>query len=183
MGKAKTKPKMIEQPRPHLEMRPAVIDNPYFSADHPEGRSNPKRITGLRNVKESPAAYLYSKGALDDAQLAAADQFRKLFEALGGSGARAMDWRREFVDGGRFPDPIGAHQIDAGKKMAIAYETLTKAHGLYSWRLVGYVCGEGKHITELTETRRQRDTMTDLLRMYLDCLGEHWGKATKRRVS
>lgn len=36
-------------------------------------------------------------------------------------GAHTIDYSREYVDGDRFPDPIGDAQIDAGKKLAAAY--------------------------------------------------------------
>jgi hypothetical protein len=182
MGKARKKAAETET-RAHLELRPAMVDNPLWSRAYDGDKTNPRKITAIRNVKESPAAWLYAKGSIDESQLAAADQFRKLFETMGGTGARAIDWRREAVDGGRFPDPIGSQAIDAGKRLAHAYEVLTDAHGLYAWKLVGYICGEGKHVSDLTETRRQMQTMIDNLRMYLDCLAAHWNFASKRRVS
>lgn len=164
------------------ELVSAEVDNPYFAREHAESQSNPKTIAVFKNVRESAVATLASKGALDAPQVAAADRFRRWFETMGGAGARAIDWRKEAVDGGRFPDPIGDHAIDAGKQLAAAYEVLTNAHGIYAWKLVGYVCGEGRSIHELTQTRRQRDTMTDNLRSYLDCLAEHWGFSTKAKA-
>ena len=88
-----------------------------------------------------------------------------------------------FSDGGRFPDPIGTEAINAGKQLAAAYEVVVKAHGIYGWRIVGYVCGEGRSVHELTSTRRQRDTLTDNLRTYLDVLAAHWDFQTKRGQS
>jgi hypothetical protein len=169
--------------RPHVELAPAMVDNPLWSRAYDGDKTNPRKITAMRNVKESPAAFLYSKGALDDAQLEAADMFRKLFEAMGGTGARAIDWRREFVDGGRTPEPISVRSIHAGMALRAAHKVLVAEHGVFGWKLVGYVCGEGKHIHEMFEVRRQRETMTDLLRMYLDCLSQHWNLATKKRAS
>lgn len=162
------------------EVSTREIDNPTFNDAHEIGRlGNVKRITAFVNVRESAVSVLASKGQVSESQVAAADRFRRLFEAMGGAGARAMDPSKEFVDGGRIPDPISAHQIDAGKELADAYAQVSKQHGLYAWRLLGYVCGEGRSIHELTTTRRQRDTMTDLLRLYLDCLSEHWGYSTR----
>jgi hypothetical protein len=172
---AKAAKKKAEHVRPDWELMHDTRDNPDFSRDHEEGKyGNPRRISVVVNVRESAVSTLAARGLLNEAQVEAADKFRRLFERMGGSGARAIDWRKEAVDGGRFPDPIGVAQIDAGKQLAAAYEDLVKQHGVYAWKLVSYVCGDGYSIHELTETRRQRDTMTDNLRGYLDVLAGHW---------
>ena len=164
---------------PHIETGTMKLENPHWTRANDGEHWAPRYIHPVVNLRESAIVELFVKKALDEAQFEAAEKFRRLFEALGGKGARAMDYTREFVDGGRFPDPIGDAQIDAGKKLAAAYEHLTKQHGLYAWRLVSYICGEGRSIRELTETRRQRDTMADNLRLYLDCLCVHWNLGTK----
>lgn len=162
-----------------MQVPQAAVENPMWSRAHHGDKSNPRFITVQVNPRESAIAELASRQALNEAQVAAADMFRRLFEAMGGTGARGIDTTREFVEGGRFPDPIGDKAITAGKKLALAHEALVSAHGLYGWRLIGYICGEGRSIHELTETRRQRDTMTDNLRAYLDCLAQHWQLSTR----
>lgn len=178
---AKRKPKRAETEaigHRRAELVATEVDNPGWRPERDGERAFPRRHAAVRNVRESEVAYLYAKGALDDSQLRAADKFRRLFEALGGSGARGMDTTREFVEGGRFPEPIGDHAIDAGKKLAIAYKVLVDAHGIYAWKIVGYVCGQGVSVQKMTYTRREKDTMLDNLRMYLDCLSAHWGYAS-----
>ena len=177
MAKAKRRPAEF-QPR-GIEIGSMRQENPNWSRDHDGRKDNPRYIQAAMNLRESAVVSLYARGHIDEAQHKAAEEFRRLFETLGGVGARAIDYSREFVDGGRFPEPIGDRQIDAGKKLAAAYEALTKAHGLYAWKIVGYVCGEGRSISELTETKRQRLTMTDNLRTYLDCLCAHWQLAPR----
>jgi hypothetical protein len=159
----------------------AEVENPMWSRDHDGDKTNPRTIQAFKNARESEIAFLYSRGAISQSQLAAADRFRKLFEAMGGAGAKAMDTTKEFVEGGRFPEPIGERAIDAGKKLALAYEALVASHGLYSWKVVGYICGQGVSVQQMTSTRRQRDTMLDNLRMYLDCLAGHWGYSTVKK--
>lgn len=171
--------KAVRKIEPEDHIAQVEVENPLWSRDHHGRKDNPRYIIGSVNLRESAIVELFAKKALDGAQYEAAERFCRLFETVGGKGARAIDYTREFVDGGRFPDPIGDAQIDAGKKLAAAYEHLTKQHGLYAWRLVSYVCGEGRSIRELTETRRQRDTMADNLRLYLDCLCVHWNLGTK----
>lgn len=177
---AKHKPAFRSQ---HIEIVTGIVPNPNWSRDHAGARANPRFIDAQMNAKESAISVLASKKAIDECQAEAAIKFRRLFEAMGGKGASAIDYSKEQVDGGGFTDPIGDRQIDAGKKLALAHEALTKAYGTHAWRIMTYVCGEGLSIHELTETRRERDTLTDLLRLYLDCLAEHWRLSTRTKIS
>lgn len=180
---AKARKRKAEFQSQHIEVVSGQVPNPNWSRAHSGAKANPRFITAPMNAKESAISVLASKGAIDECQAEAAVKFRRLFEAMGGKGARAIDYSREFVDGGRFPDPIGDAQIDAGKKLAAAYDALVQEHGVYGWKIVSYVCGEGRSIHELADTRRQRDTMTDNLRSYLDCLAAHWRLSTRNYVS
>jgi len=182
--KKKGKP-MQQHPIPQIGNRMTVhgskeVDNPLYSRAHHGDRTNPERIGAVINVRESAVVMLEAKGVLDKAQVKAAERFRKLWERMGGAGAGAMDYSRVVVDGGISPDPISESQMEAGRSLKDAQEALKKAHGEYSYRLVGYICGQGYSIHDLCETRRQRDTMTDLLRMYLDVLAEHWHLAKRK---
>lgn len=160
------------------------VDNPDFSRDHVESYAgNFRKIDALINVKESAISALVAKKAIDECQAEAAVKFRRLFEAMGGKGASAIDYSREQVDGGGATVAITDQQIDAGRKLKLAHDALTKAHGVYAWKIVIYVCGEGLSIHDMTETRRQRDTLTDNLRQYLDCLAAHWNLSTRQNVS
>lgn len=162
-----------------LEIGTAEVDNPYFSRSHSDEKSgNHRKVLASVNVRESAISILAARGAIEPHHAAAADQFRMLWEALGGAGARAIDMTKEAVDGGRIADPIRALQFEAGIRLKAARDCLVKAHGEYAYRLVGYIAGEGRSIHDLTETRRQRDTMTDNFRMYLDTLARFWGMAT-----
>jgi hypothetical protein len=163
------------------ELVAAEVDNPLYAPEHDGDRTNPRRIGAFVNIKESAITALAAKGALNAAQVAAAVRFRKLWERMGGSGAGAMDYGRVVVDGGKTPEPISAMQMEAGRELKEAQTRLKQAHGEYAYRLVGYICGQGYSIHDLCETRRQRDTMTDLLRMYLDVLADMWGLAGGRR--
>lgn len=178
-AKQKAKPFMPA----HLELISDSVQNPDWRPARDGEKAFPRYATAIRNVRESGVSLLASKGALNEAQVAAADKFRRLFETMGASGARGIDMTREYVDGGRFPDPIGTEAINAGKQLASAYEVVVKAHGIYAWKIVGYICGEGRTVHELTATRRQRDTLTDNLRDYLDVLAGHWDFQTKRGQS
>lgn len=168
--------------RPHLEIVDRDIENPMWSRVHDGDKTNPRLIRGQVNTLESPISYLASKGVLEPHQVAAADIFRQLYERVGGSGAKAMDYTQPFVDGGNVArSPLREGLRHAGLELVSAHDALDKAYGLYGYRLVCYICGEGRHIRELTATRRQETTMIDNLKAYLDCLAEHWNLSTTRR--
>ena len=76
------------------------VDNPLYAPIHAGAAGNPRKISVAINLRESPVAMMAARGTIDQSQLAAANHFRKLWEALGGSGAGAMDYTREPVDGG-----------------------------------------------------------------------------------
>lgn len=156
------------------EIGSKIVENPLFMADHPESGSNVRKMSVAINIRESAVETLYARGQLDEAQKEAADEFRKLWERMGGSGAGAIDYSREHVDGGGARDPISIQHMQAGQELNRARETLRKSHGEYAYRLVTYIVGDGYSVHELTQTRRQRDTMTDMLRMYLDVLAHMW---------
>lgn len=157
----------------------AMVENPNWSRAHDGDKTNPRLIAVPFNHKESAISVLAAKGSIDAAQTAAAVRFRSLWEALGGSGAKAMDYTREPVDGGGASEPISLRQLTAGAELKVASDALKAAHGIYAYRLVSYIAGEGRSIHEMTETRRQRDTMTDNLRTYLDVLAGIWGYKTQ----
>ena len=171
--------KAIRAMKPRIEVGSEQVDNPLYMRDHAGDKTNHRQISVPFNHKESAISALAAKRAIDEAQAAAAVRFRSLWEAVGGAGAKAIDYSKEPVDGGGAVEPISLKQLTAGSELKRASDALKSAHGLYAYRLVGYVAGEGRSIHEMTETRRQRDTMTDNLRTYLDVLAELWGFRTR----
>lgn len=163
--------------------RVVEMDNPFFQREHRESSTNPKAIPVEINIAESAIETLFARAKIDRAQKAAADRFRSIWEKMGGKGAGAIDYSAVRVDGGKNPEPISVKQLEAGRELEFIRTKLVLAHGVYAYRLVTYICGQGHNIHDLTETRRQRDTMTDNLRMYLDLMAEEWGfkkRAAKR---
>jgi len=168
----KGKPMPAMEIRAHLELRPAIVDNPMFSRSHTEGREgNIRKIDAVINIRESGIATLAAKGLLDMAQVAAADSYRRLWETLGGAGAGAIDYTREHVDGGPAREPITERQIRAGKELAECRRLIGK-HG---FELVTMIAGQRMSLHELYTTRRERDTAADMLRVYLTQLAGMWG--------
>lgn len=160
----------------------AEVENPLYARDHDGARGNVRNITAAINVRESAVTMLAAKGVLNAPQVAAANWFRQRWETMGGAGAGAMDYTREPVDGGGGKDPISDRQIIAGSELNAAFGVLTREHGIHAYRLVCRICGEGYSIHDLCSTRRERDTMTDNLRTYLDALAGWLGFSTKAGV-
>ena len=178
---AKAKRRSAEFQSQHIEIGSIEVDNPYWSRDHDGKLPQTRYVDAPVNMRESAIVALRAKGAIDDGQYQAAEKFCRLYEAMGGTGARAIDYSREHVDGGGVIQAIGDGQIEAGRKLKEAYDALTRRYGVYAWKVVGYICGEGVSIHDMTETRRQRDTLTDNLRSYLDVLAEHWSFSTGQK--
>ncbi|MDV4163092.1 hypothetical protein R1538_18380 [Rhizobium leguminosarum] len=157
-------------------LRVTEVPNPYYSRAHLTDATNPRTIPAVINVRESAITTLATRGVLDPAQVAAADRFRRLWEAIGGKGAGAIDYGKEHVDGGKARDPITERQANAGKELAKCRELL----GVRLYGLVSAVAGEGFALTEIFEGKRERLTAADMLRMALDDLAELWRLATRR---
>ncbi|WFU88756.1 DUF6456 domain-containing protein [Rhizobium sp. CC1099] len=158
-------------------LRPTLVENPYYSRAHPAGSTNPRTIPVVINIRESAITTLASRSVLDAAQVAAANKFRALWEAMGGKGASAIDYGREHVDGGKVRDPITERQVNAGKELARCRALL----GARLYSLVSAVCGEGRALHEVVgDGKRERLTAADMLRMGLDDLAEMWRLATRR---
>lgn len=130
---------------PKAQLRPTTVDNPYFAREHPISVSDPRTIPVAVNVRESAIVMLASRGALDAAQVAAANRFRALWEALGCKGASGIDPGRLVVDGGKMPDGISQRQINAGQELRRCRALL----GVRGYRLVSLVCGQGMALHEI----------------------------------
>ena len=158
---------------PKVELMSTEVDNPFFSADHAETPTNPRRIRVVKNLRESAVETLYARGKLDEAQKKAADRFRATWEACGGAGSGAMDYSRTQVDGGGARDPISERQVDAGRTLRDCRLLL----GQRNYDLVSKVCGQGLALQDIERDQRARLTMADNLRASLDDIARMWGLA------
>lgn len=156
---------------PKFDIDLVDVDNPFFSTDHKESLSNPKRIKAAKNLLESAIETLFARKKLDEAQKRAADRFRATWEACGGAGTGAMDYGRLRVDGGGARDTISDRQVDAGKELRACRNLL----GARNYNLVCMVAGQGLSFSDITDDGRTKLTMADNLRDALDDLGRMWG--------
>lgn len=152
------------------------VDDPYFNRAHAETKANPRKITAAYNMMESPIAYMIAKGQVDQGQGAAGLHFRRIFEQAGGTGAQAMDYTKEPVDGGMIADPITERQWRAGQELRDAHAML----GQLGYDLVRDVCGRGCFLKDLYPTKWQQTQAGKNLRDCLTTLSHHWGYETKR---
>lgn len=156
---------------PKMKLDKVYVDNPYFSRAHDGEGTNPVKIQAVRNIKESAIITLAARKHIDEAQLAAANKFRSLWEAMGGAGAGSFDYSREHVDGGGAPEPLTERQIRAGQELHRCRQTL----GVRAYDIMVKVAGEGHAVQELAKTHRERTTLTDYLKDGLDEMAKNWG--------
>lgn len=124
-------------------------------------------IVALR--QRSSIVTLASHGILDADQVAAAFRFRNAFELM-------VEAKRESIGFNEWaaPGPLPASLAEA---RAVATQELRQARqllGSHGYALVGRVAGEGHHLADLYRSRRERDTMTDMLKIHLRSLALLW---------
>lgn len=148
------------------------VENPHFQKEHDISRSNPTHIKATYNPKESYVGYLWQKKNITDAEKWAGDRVRQAYEAMGGSGAPAMDYTRLKVDGGGSSDPITERQLKAA---SILLES-SRALGPEGHDLVIVLAGEGLWPKDLTLDKEKRRFMSMRFRECLETLAVYWGK-------
>jgi hypothetical protein len=160
----------------HAEICIREIDDPEYRREHDGAKANTKTRQSAYNMRESPIAYMIAKGQVNQAQGEAGLHFRRIFEMAGGTGAAAMDYTKEPVDGGGFTDPLTERQWRAGKELSEAHAKL----GTAGYELVRDVCGNGYFIKDLHATKWKQTLNGKLLRESLTTLAQFWGYETAR---
>lgn len=148
--------------------RKLTVVNPEFRADQPEDIGNQRHIEAVVSLRESSVITMASHGLLSADQVAAAWRFRHAAELMRqvGSGSNA----EPRIPGTRKPDDIAERRLSAAGDMRTAKHLL----GAHGFNLVTLVCAEGFHIRDLYQTRRERDTATDMLKIHLSALASVW---------
>lgn len=113
------------------------------------------------SLRQSSVVELGERKLLNDTQVEAAFRFRNAWSALEPM-PRAIS---PFDTRARGAPPLAdVERAAEAKKMLRRCKALL---GVRGFDLVSRVCGDGYHIRDLCNSRRERDTMTDLLRMHL----------------
>lgn len=135
--------------------RPAsrVVDTARVNASAPQ----------LVELRESSIVSLAAHGLLDSDQVRAAMRFRDAWQLV----TIAARPHREFerVDGGR-----RSTRTEAETEARQILKQCRFTAGQHGFELLVKICGEGFHIRDLYENRRDRDTATDVLRINLSNL-------------
>lgn len=145
-----------------IELGTRTIDDPYEKG---------AKMVAVVNLRESPLDRWRCHGDIDLAQFEAGERFRAAWERVGIGGARAFDWRREAVDGGKLQDPLSEGY---GKAAATLREALEKLGGT-GYRLVVLVIGERKFPAVIGATRFEEKYISTRVREGLNELAERWG--------
>ena len=120
-------------------------------------------------IRQSSVVTLAAHGVLTADQVAAAFHFRNAFEVVVEAKRQSIGFNEWQAPGAPPPD-LQQLRNDASRDLGKARALL----GSHGYMLVGRVCGEGFHINDLYATRRERDTMTDMLRLHLTSLAKLW---------
>lgn len=161
-----------------VELVEQYVDNPDWRPEREGEKAFPRKTKMPVNVRESAIATLAHKGTIDAAQAAAADKYRAYYEAAGGAGARAIDFTREAVDGGRGPQVLSDTQMRAGIELKRCQAEL----GVYNYNIVRLIAGERRSLHEICGSVRERNTTADILRISLTALAVMWGLSMKPGV-
>ena len=128
---------------------------------------NDAKILALRN--RSSIVTLATAGVLDADQVAAAFHFRNAFEIVVEAKRQSIGFN-EWQAPGPVPDDIAEARTSAAADLRKA-RVLLGSHG---FALLGKVCGEGYHLADIYSTTRERQTMTDMLKIHLRSLAALW---------
>jgi hypothetical protein len=147
------------------------IDNPNYNPSHAGASGNPAKAQAYMNPKESPAAWYHHYGYMTGPQYQAAVRFRMLHERSGGSGAQAIDYTKEPVDGGKgASDGLTQARMDAAQELSLAYHKI----GSRDYETVMLVCGELCWLKQLEPTRYMQKKRRKQLCEALETLAIMW---------
>lgn len=146
-----------------------AVDNPYYSADHPENQTNPRIVDAVVSLRQNSIISLAERKLIDADQVAAAWRFRKAWETVQSATDHSAGFG-EWVDRTCRPSDVAEKRLAAAADLRVARRLL----GAHGYDLVSRICGDGFHIRDIHQSRRARDTATDMLRIYLTSLARLW---------
>src|SRR5262245_12879115 len=126
-------------------------------------------MAALRSITEvlplrqaSSVATMAAHGALDKGQVAAAFRFRNAFETV-------VEAKRESIGFAEWqaPGPVETELAEARTGAASDLKQARNLLGAHGYALVGRVAGEGYHLADLFNERREREAMTWMLKIHL----------------
>ena len=180
---AKRKRKTVQQLKHGYEGR---FEPVVMAVENPDWTRAKDGVAGIPRVVEMPInrrhdviVWLHSRGMIDDAQKMAGDRFLWLWERME-SGARAMDYGKEPVDGGAAWPDLDVKAIEAAKILdrlrievghpdySLLQHAICRRDTIAKIALGRY--GNAREIDQKYLGRRLRDA--------LDVAAHHWGLTT-----
>lgn len=151
-------------------LTPKEVDDPYEAGG---------KIIVMRSTRDDPLGDLQSRGMIDEAQYQAGRAFQSDFETAE-TAARAVDFTREYVDGGLMAEPLSEARIRSGRQLAIVYRQL----GMSGSAIVHDFLVHNRTRKQVAESRgfsgkRYEDYFGMRFRECLDCLALVYGFSMK----
>lgn len=150
-------------------LTPKEVDDPFEAG---------AKIIVMRSTRDDPLGDLHARHMIDEAQYHAGRAFQHDFETAE-TGARAIDFTREAVDGGAMPEPLSEARRRAGLQLALVYRNL----GADGSAIVHDVLVHNRTRKQVAEYRglvgkRWEEYFGTRFRECLDCLAKVYGFAS-----
>lgn len=187
MGKPRRKGKpynpggTVHDRRAHDLLRNAQVG--VLEVDDPMGLEAGDKIAVLRSTRDDPLARLHDRKQIDEAQYAGGRAFQHDFETAE-RGPQAIDPSKEYVDGGRLPEPITEGQ----RKAVLRLNRCERELGADGSALCHDVLIHGRTLEKIGESRgltsaRWQNYFGRRFRECLDRLSLIYGFSTGERAT
>jgi hypothetical protein len=131
-----------------------------------------KHLTVIVNTRESTLGHMLARGLIDEGQKAAGDRFRAIYERAIIGAAKAFDYRRPKVDGGKLFDPMHSSSAEAAR----ALKWVRGLVGEADYSLLVLIAGDGRTIRDVVgDSRAARLYAGHRFRDALAILAVKWG--------
>ena len=139
-------PGAVHDRRSHDLLRNAQVG--ALEVEDPMGLEPGDKITVLRSTRDDPLARLHDRRQIDEAQYNGGRAFQNDFETAE-RGPQAIDPSKEYVDGGRLPEPITEQQ----RKAVMRLNRAERALGADGSALTHAVLIAGQTVSQVARSR------------------------------
>ena len=150
MGRARRKGKPYN-PAVHDRRATDLLRNAQVTSievDDPMALEPGDKIVTVRSLRDDPLARLHDRGQIDEAQYQGGRAFQHDFE-IAERGPQAIDPSKEYVDGGRLPEPITEQQ----RKAVVRLNGAERRLGADGSALTHDVLIKGMSLSRIAQTR------------------------------
>ena len=142
------------------------VDDPYEPG---------AKITAAVNVRHDVVLWMLNRKEIDLAEYAAGEKFRSLMEKAGMTGAKAVDFSREPVDGRGAQKDMAVPALEAAKELAMAHAEIGADAYKVLWLVVGLNSPEWMQDDKVNW--RKRKVARAGVKNSLNSLAKLWGFA------